>query len=225
MNFAKHSEIKDSHALFGASKSSWLRYDIDKMIESYQSSYKTVLGTEIHDFAASQIILAHKQTSVKSIKENLETYIYRKFYDNKNFTISNYGKELISHLRYLEKDVFETVKVYINDAIGFRMTPEQPLIFSEQFFGTTDAISFRNNTLRIHDLKTGSTPAHMEQLEIYAALFCLEYDQKPSAIDMELRLYQSNEVLIHNPDAIDISDIMNKMIEFDKVMTHIRSEE
>lgn len=99
----------------------------------------------------------------------------------------------------------KTLNMYVNDAISFRMVPEQILFYSENCFGTADTIVFRNGTLRIHDLKTGVVPAHMEQLEIYAALFCLEYKVKPSEIEMELRLYQNNEILYHTPTAEDIS--------------------
>ena len=105
------------------------------------------------------------------------------------------------------------------------MTPEQVLYFSENCFGTADAIGFRGNLLRIHDLKTGVTPAHMEQLEIYTALFCLEYGKRPSDIQMELRLYQSNEVLVHNPTAEDILPIMDKIITFDKLVAKLKAEE
>ena len=112
----------------------------------------------------------------------------------------------------------KTLNMYVNDAIGFHMTPEQVLYFSENCFGTTDAICFRNNLLRIHDLKTGVTPAHMEQLEIYAALFCLEYRTEPKDIDMELRIYQSDDILICNPEPKDIKEIMKKIIEFDKLI-------
>lgn len=119
----------------------------------------------------------------------------------------------------------ETLNMYVNDAIGFRMTPEQVLYYSDNCFGTADAISFRKNLLRIHDLKTGVTPAHMEQLEIYAALFCLEYKIKPSEINMELRLYQSNEILVHKPTAEDIVPIIDKIITFDKIIDKIKDEE
>lgn len=119
----------------------------------------------------------------------------------------------------------KTLNMYVNDAIGFKMIPEQVLYFSENCFGTADAITFRNGLLRIHDLKTGVTPAHMEQLEIYAALFCLEYKMKPSDIDMELRLYQSNEILVHNPTAEDIVPIIDKIITFDKIISKIKIEE
>lgn len=105
------------------------------------------------------------------------------------------------------------------------MTPEQVLYYSDNCFGTADAISFRKGLLRIHDLKTGTIPAHMEQLMIYAALFCLEYDVKPSEIKMELRIYQNDEVLIHNPTAEDIVPIMDKIITFDKVIRNIKEQE
>lgn len=91
----------------------------------------------------------------------------------------------------------------------------------KDFSGTADAISFRNNILRIHDLKTGVRPVHIEQLEIYAALFCLEYKVNPEDIEIELRIYQSDEVLVHNPKAEEIRSIMNKIIHLDKVLTNI----
>ena len=98
------------------------------------------------------------------------------------------------------------------------MSTEVVLYYSNNFFGTADAISFRNNTLRIHDLKTGKTPVHMEQLEIYAALFCLEYKIKPGDIDMELRIYQKDEVIVHNPTAEDILPIMDKIVHLNKIL-------
>lgn len=118
----------------------------------------------------------------------------------------------------------KTLNMYVNDALGYRMTPEQILYFSNNFFGTADAISFRNNTLRIHDLKTGSTPAHMEQLEIYAALFCLEYGYKPHDISIELRIYQSDEVIISEPNSDKIVDIMTKATIFDRLINEQRME-
>lgn len=119
----------------------------------------------------------------------------------------------------------KTLNMYVNDAIGFRMTPEQVLYYSENCFGTADTIAFQNNFLRIHDLKTGVVPAHIEQLIVYAALFCLEYRIKPSDIDMELRIYQSDDILVHNPCADEIYPVMDKIIAFDKIITKIRSEE
>lgn len=119
----------------------------------------------------------------------------------------------------------KTLNMYVNDAIGFKMIPEQVLFYSENCFGTADSISFRNGLLRIHDLKTGIIPAHMEQLEIYAALFCLEYKIKPVEIEMELRLYQNNEILFHNPTVEDIAPIIDKIISFDKIINRIKEQE
>lgn len=118
----------------------------------------------------------------------------------------------------------KTLNMYVNDAIGYKMTPEQPLYYSENCFGTADAISFNKNLLRIHDLKTGVSPTSMHQLEIYAALFCLEYQKQPQDIDMELRIYQSGEVYVHEPPSDDILEIMDKIILFDKRIDEIEME-
>ena len=119
---------------------------------------------------------------------------------------------------------FLPIYAYVNDAIGFRMETEVVLVYSERFFGTADAISFRNNVLRIHDLKTGKTPVHMEQLMIYAALFCLEYKVKPGDIKIELRIYQNDEILYHDATAEDILPIMNTIITWDKILAEIDEE-
>lgn len=112
----------------------------------------------------------------------------------------------------------KTLNLYVNDAIGYKMTPEQVLYYSPNCFGTADTISFRNNLLRIHDLKTGENPAHMEQLMVYAALFCLEYGAKPSEIDMELRIYQNDQVFCHNASVEEIFPIMDRIVTFDKII-------
>ena len=119
----------------------------------------------------------------------------------------------------------KTIYAYVNDAIGFKMSTEVVLFYSERFFGTADAISFRNGVLRIHDLKTGRTPVHMDQLEVYAALFCLEYKVKPGEIEMELRIYQNDEILVHNPTAEDIAPIMDKIVHLNKILEKLDYEE
>lgn len=110
----------------------------------------------------------------------------------------------------------QTMNMYVNDAIGFSMTPEQTLFYSINAFGTADAISFRDNKLRIHDLKTGVTPSSMAQLCIYTAFFCLEYDYRPMELDIELRIYQNDEVKVYTPDPEEIVRIMNLTIEYDR---------
>lgn len=128
----------------------------------------------------------------------------------------------------------KTLYEYVNDAIGFKMSTEVVLFYSDRFFGTADAISFRRNPktgrniLRIHDLKTGvvgKADMHIEQLEVYAALFCLEYRYKPDEIDMELRVYKKDEVVYCEPNPKDIVDIMNKIIHLDKLLLKIDKEE
>ena len=119
----------------------------------------------------------------------------------------------------------KTIYAYVNDAIGFKMTPEVVLYYSDRFFGTADAISFRNNVLRIHDLKTGKNEAHMEQLMVYAALFCLEYKIKPGEIEIELRLYQNDDIRYHNPTAEEIVPIMDKIVHLDKILERLEYEE
>lgn len=113
-----------------------------------------------------------------------------------------------------------TINLYVNDAIGFKMVPEQILFYSPNCYGTADAISFRKGKrkgkLRIHDLKNGVTRSSEHQLEVYAALFCLEYLVKPHEIETELRIYQNDEVRIYEADPDVIVHIMDKIITFDK---------
>ena len=118
-----------------------------------------------------------------------------------------------------------TFNNYVNDAIGFRMVPEQVLFYSVNCFGTADAISFDKGLLRIHDLKTGVHPAKVDQLMIYAALFCLEYDERPGAINYELRIYQNDDIQVANPEGEDIARIMDTIIQFDKLIEKIKEEE
>ena len=180
MFFNRHTNLEGLHAPFGASKSSWLRYSDDKIVEVYNNLQAAEMGTRLHEWAKQTIDLGIKQSRSK-----------------------------------------KTIYSYVNDAIGFNMSTEVVLFYSENFFGTADAISFRNNFLRIHDLKTGRRPVHMEQLEIYAALFCLEYKIKPGDIRMELRIYQNDEILVHEPTAEDILPIMDKIVHVNKMLEKI----
>lgn len=115
----------------------------------------------------------------------------------------------------------QTLNMYVNDGIGFRMRPEQALYYSPNCFGTADTISFNESQqlLRIHDLKTGATPVKMTQLEIYAALFCLEYGYKPGFISIELRIYQNDDIQIANPTAADIAPIIDEIVSKDRLIT------
>jgi hypothetical protein len=121
----------------------------------------------------------------------------------------------------------ETINAYVNDCIGFRMTPEQTLYFSDNCFGTADAIGFRNNTLRIFDLKTGINKTSMMQLFIYAALFCLEYNFKPTHIETELRIYQNDEIFVEEDQEViilEVTRIMSQIVVFDQRIRELEME-
>lgn len=135
-----------------------------------------------------------------------------------------WAKETID-LKIKQPRTEKTICRYVNDAIGFNMQTEVVLYYSDRFFGTADAICFKKGLLRIHDLKTGKEPVKMEQLEVYAALFCLEYRVKPIDIEIELRVYQNDEVKVLRPEAEDIQAIMDKIVHLDKIIEKIDYEE
>ena len=119
----------------------------------------------------------------------------------------------------------KTLYSYVNDAIGFKMNTEVVLFYSERFFGTADAISYRKGFLRIHDLKTGKSKVKMEQLLVYAALFCLEYNIKPGELTgCELRIYQNDNIDIFEPTAEDILPVMDRIKHLDKLLSKIDEE-
>ena len=138
--------------------------------------------------------------------------------------LHDYARQAIM-LRRKQPRTRDTVNRYINDAIGFGMKPEQVQFYSYNAFGTADAILFKNGLLRVHDLKTGVTPAKMEQLMLYATYWCLENNYEPKDIDMELRIYQSEDTQIMNPDPADIKVLMDKTIHADQVIQKLREEE
>ena len=172
------------------------------------------------------------QSSWLRYDDNRLTEVYaNKKAANRGTLLHAWAKQTID-LRIKQPRSKATLSAYVNDAIGFGMDTEVVLFYSENFFGTVDAISFRyvngKGFLRIHDLKTGKTGKiedHMEQLEVYAALFCLEYKIKPGEIDMELRVYKNDEVLYHNPTAEDIVPIMDKIVHFNKIIEKMDYEE
>ena len=148
----------------------------------------------------------------------------------------------------------DTVNMFINDAIGFKMASEQPLFYDYICFGTADAISYKRNFLRIHDLKTGETEAHMEQLRIYAALFCLNYQERVRELrkkglgdidiaghfdvspkelhfdpeqmaGIELRIYQLGEIRQEDADPREIRDLMDIIRSDVEVIKNVKAEE
>ena len=116
------------------------------------------------------------------------------------------------------------LNMFVNDAIGFRMESEQTLFYSENCYGTADAICFKRNLLRVHDLKTGVSPAGFMQLLVYAALFCLEYGYKPFDINYELRIYQNGEVVKEQPTGEDVAHVMSKIVHADKQLRALKKK-
>lgn len=106
----------------------------------------------------------------------------------------------------------EALAAYVAHGIEFGMTCEQPLYYSENCFGHADTICFDGLLLRIHDLKTGITKVSERQLELYAAIFCLEYDIDPFSITFELRIYQRDQLLTFEPPSDLIHDLMKRIV-------------
>lgn len=128
-------------------------------------------------------------------------------------------------LGILQPDTDETLYMYVNDAIYFGMKTEVVLYYSENFFGTADAITFNGTLLRIHDLKTGKTKVHMEQLKVYAAYFCLEYRKHPEDIQIELRIYQNRKIQTYIPEPAEILEIMDRVIYLENMIEEYQKGE
>lgn len=125
----------------------------------------------------------------------------------------------------MQDDETTTLGMYINQCIQYKMTPEQLLFYSPNCFGTADAIAFSYRRLRISDLKTGESKTSEHQLEIYAALFCLEYGYNPHNLrEIELRIYQDGRCRVYIARPEFIVFIMEKIIAFDIKLNELRQE-
>lgn len=125
----------------------------------------------------------------------------------------------------VQDDETTNLGLYINQCIQYKMTPEVVLFYSPNAFGTADAISFRYRRLRISDLKSGVTRTSEHQLEVYAALFCLEYKVDPFSLrGIELRIYQDARVREYPGDPYVILGIMDKIVRFDALINQLREE-
>src|SRR5699024_11262991 len=118
----------------------------------------------------------------------------------------------------------KSLNMFVNDCIGFKMESEQVLYYSDNSFGTADAISFKDNHLMIFDLKTGITKPSFKQLDIYSALFCLEYGVDPTTISIEERIYQGHGLEVMIPEPLYIREIMDKIVEFDIIIENIKRD-
>lgn len=212
MQFTPHRNLEGKHAIFSASSWYWLNDEPDDLVKRLCSQYAPMIGTIFHNVAYKHIkhrIKLHKYDKNNVVLELLTNGVPALIVDTIDFD-----------------SMFDNLMEYTNDCIGFRMEPEVVLAYSDNFFGTADAIVFseKERFLRIHDLKSGVTPASMNQLKIYTALFCLEYGFKPGMITTELRIYQGNEVIVDNPEADEIAPIIDKIVTTDKFLTRINEE-
>lgn len=207
MIFNKHLELEGRHAVLSPSKHYWMNYDDDALIRNYISSFSTEIGTLVHEFAADRITY---KIPLDSGNE-----------EAKNSLLIFLLKNGIP-FRVIDLDrIFYNLVPYVNDAIGYKMESEVRLKYSDLCFGTADAIGVRRNWLRIHDLKTGQSPASMDQLMCYAGLFFLEYkrDYRPQTMKVELRIYQNQDILITQPSSEEIKAVMDTIIHGDSVLT------
>lgn len=194
MQWNDHHQLEGKHAFLGASNFHWINWNDETFENRYYGQFSTSIGTAIHALAHDCIVSRTKLTK----------------HDTHLIDITLYHA-------YIPKDAYDPNLIlnnlipFVNDALGFHMSSEILLYYNAYCFGTSDAISFdeKNKILRIHDLKTGTTPTHMEQLLIYAALFCLEYHKDPHHFNTELRIYQNYNVLIDNPSADEIEHYMD----------------
>jgi hypothetical protein len=154
-------------------------------------------------------------------EDDLATSYSRSMAVQKGVVLHNFASMAIN-LRQKQPRLRLALNAFVNDAIGYNMVSEQPLYYSDNAFGTTDAISFRDGLLRIHDLKTGVTPASIKQLLIYAALFCLEYSVDPFTIKFELRIYQGVTISVEIPSSEDVKAVMDRIVDFDRKLTTIQ---
>lgn len=207
MIFEKHDKLKGKHAFLTPSQPYWLRYTEEQLFQKYASNFSQCMGTSLHELAETLI-----SNNLKLKKGDKLTVLSHLLGDG-------IPKDVIDMER-----IYSNFMNYVNDAIGFKLTPEQILYYSDYCFGTADAISFRNNFLRIHDYKSGTIPAKMEQLLVYAALFCLEYKVKPGEIETELRIYQNDEIVFHNPTAEELLPVMDSIVQHSKALERLNEE-
>lgn len=203
MIFNDHSKLEGKHAFLGASSFRWINWTDEVFEERYYGQFSQITGTCIH--ALANQLIKNRIRLTENDKKIIELELSR----------SNVPKD-----SYNSENILLNLIPFVNDAIGFHMQSEIILYYSVNCFGTTDAIHFneKEKMLRIHDLKTGVTPTHMEQLLIYAALFCLEYHKKPADLKIELRIYQNFDILIHIPEAMEVENFMHLIITRNKTI-------
>ena len=215
MSFHFHDHSRDvphgAHAILSPSKYSWTNYDSpENLFNLVASSYAQEIGTLLHKLAETAVRYKVKIPKIAA-KPMILLWLLANGIPRGIIDVNKYVNTFVN---------------YVNDAIGFDMTPEVVLKYSENAFGTTDAIRFNEKKmqLRIHDYKSGVTKPCLRQLEVYAALFCMEYNIKPKDLSMELRIYWQDDIIVGEPTPADIVPIIDKIIDSDKFINSLKGE-
>lgn len=200
MQWKNHLEVSREHSLLSPSQPSFLNLDDEGLLNRYMKSYATEAGTILHKYAEDLIRTRFKLENNRTEKKHVQFELARHYIPNSVIDIDA---------------VFPVLRAYVNDGIGFAMIPEKKLVCDPVIlFGTADTICFRDNHLRIHDLKTGTSKVKMEQLLIYAALFCIDYEVNPDEIDIDLRIYQTGQedVICYKPTKEEMHELIHKLL-------------
>lgn len=212
-HFNDHSRdvISGAHAILSPSQSSWTNYDSHEYLFNLVcSKYAQEIGTLLHKLAETAIKYKVKVPKIAA-RPMITLWLLA----------NGIPRGIVDADKYVSNFV-----AYVNDAIGFDMEPEVILKFSDNAFGTADAIRFNEKKmhLRIHDYKSGVTKPCLRQLEVYAAYFCMEYNIKPKDLTMELRIYWQDQIIVGNPTAADILPLIDKIRESDKYIKTLKGE-
>lgn len=207
-NWNNHDKLAGKHSVLSPSAISWLYYDEpQKLIDRYVSAHATEVGTILHEYAEK-----HIRYGIRLKKSDASDII---------FYLKDHG---IPNGTYDIDRILPNIIEYVNDAIGFRMEPEVILYYSDNCFGTADAISFFKNTLRIHDYKSGVSTPHIEQLRIYAALAVIEYGLDLKDINIELSIYHADGKISETSEKEEIQKVIDKIIESDFLLKEYKGE-
>lgn len=214
MIWNQHSNLTGKHAKLSPSQYYWINDQPEQFYQRTMNSYAAEIGTALHD-VARKFIKHHFKMSRNDKKAVVLDLIDSGIPDRV--------------IDYMDFDViFANLIAFVNDANSYGMSPEVVLYYSDNCFGTTDAIGYHefDRFLRVHDLKTGVTKPSIEQLMIYAALFCLEYRIKPEDLKgTELRIYKNTEVLVHQPTAEELNVYISNIKERDRQLDEIKGRE
>lgn len=207
MQWNNHSNLLGKHAILSPSQHGWVNDTEEDLCNRYIKKNATEAGTILHNLADELI-----KDRTKLNRNDTKLVLFE--------LVRNKIPRFAIDMDY----IYPNFMSYVNDAVKYQLDSEVPLYYSENCFGTADAINYKDGFLRIHDLKTGTTPASMEQLITYASLFCLEYQYKPKDIQCELRIYQNNEIIVHEPTLEEIVERMDKIVTSDNCLKRIKGE-